>query len=234
MSSSFLRAEKIGMRFGGLQVLSDIDLEIGERSLTAIIGPNGAGKSTFLNVLTGVLRPTEGVVAFRGQVIGGLPLHRIARLGIARKFQIPSIFSSLTVVENLQVARWGSARTEWPEDELLEMIGLRDRRSVQGAELAHGEKQWLEIGMAIASSPTLLLLDEPTAGMTPQETADTAALIHRLNKKLAVIAVEHDISFVRALGADTLVLHQGRFFRQGPFAEIEADEAVRDVYLGRR
>ncbi|WP_235999577.1 ATP-binding cassette domain-containing protein [Bradyrhizobium uaiense] len=223
----------VSVKFGGLTALSDIDYSITSRSLACIIGPNGAGKSTFLNVLTGTLRPSIGSVAFRGRDIGGLALHRISRLGIARKFQIPSVFPSLSVAENMDVARWGAAR-EPDETDVLEMVGLSARRDVKAADLSHGEKQWLEIGMAIAASPKLLLLDEPTAGMTSQETQATAALLHRLKRHTAIIAVEHDISFVRALDTDTLVLHQGRLFRRGPFSEIEADEAVRDVYLGRR
>jgi ABC-type uncharacterized transport system ATPase subunit len=232
--TALLEARDIGVRFGGLDALSGINFKIEEASLACIIGPNGAGKSTFLNVLTGTQRPTSGTVLFRGETISGLPLHRIARAGIARKFQIPSIFQSMTVADNLEVARRGATADASPDGDIIEIIGLSRKRHVLAGELPHGEKQWLEIGMAISARPSLLLLDEPTAGMTPQETQATAALIHRLKSRLAIIAVEHDISFVRALDADTLVLHQGRFFRHGPFSEIEADEAVRAVYLGKR
>ncbi len=232
--TAFLEARDIGVRFGGLDALSGISFSIAERSLACIIGPNGAGKSTLLNVLTGTQKPTAGSVLFRGNPISGLPLHRIARAGIARKFQIPSVFPSMSVADNLDIARRGTGSAPALEGDVIELIGLSAKRGVKAGELPHGEKQWLEIGMAIATGPSLLLLDEPTAGMTPQETQATARLIHRLQARLAIIAVEHDISFVRALDADTLVLHQGRFFRRGPFAEIEADPAVRDVYLGRR
>ncbi len=232
--TALLEAKDIGVRFGGLDALSGISFSITERSLACIIGPNGAGKSTFLNVLTGTQKPTAGSVLFRGNPISGLPLHRIARAGIARKFQIPSVFPSMSVADNLDIARRGTGSAPALEGDVIELIGLSAKREVKAGELPHGEKQWLEIGMAIATGPSLLLLDEPTAGMTPQETQATARLIHRLQARLAIIAVEHDISFVRALDADTLVLHQGRFFRRGPFAEIEADPAVRDVYLGRR
>lgn len=232
--TAFLEARDISVRFGGLNALSEINFSIDEKSLACIIGPNGAGKSTFLNVLTGTQRPTTGSVSFRGRAISGLPLHRIARAGIARKFQIPSIFPSMTIADNLAVAHWGAGGGASLDGDVIDLIGLAAKRNVKAGELPHGEKQWLEIGMAIAAQPSLLLLDEPTAGMTPQETLATAALIHRLKERLAIIAVEHDISFVRALDADTLVLHQGRFFRRGPFSEIEADEAVRDVYLGKR
>ena len=233
MMQALLQASDVGMRFGGLTVLDGVDFDIQPRQIACIIGPNGAGKSTFLNVLTGTLRPTTGTVMFRGQNIAGLPLYQIARLGIARKFQIPSVFLSLTVLENLHVACWGVPEAREPK-EVLGLIGLTDRSSVIASVLSHGQKQWLEIGMALATKPDLLLLDEPTAGMTPPETLATAELLLRLKGQFSIVTVEHDIRFVRALDCDTLVLHQGRFLRRGPFREIEADEMVRDVYLGRR
>lgn len=234
MSDVLLQAENVGIRFGGLQALEALNLTVRDKELCCIIGPNGAGKSTFLNVLTGTLRPTSGSVRFLGRDIAGLPLHRIARLGIARKFQIPSIFPSLSVEDNLKVARWGVPSPVRPVGELLELVALGDRAATLAGELAHGQKQWLEIGMALAIEPRLLLLDEPTAGMTPQETLATAEMLLRLKGEFSIVAVEHDIRFVRALNCETLVLHQGRRLRSGPFHDIETDEMVRDVYLGRR
>jgi branched-chain amino acid transport system ATP-binding protein len=234
MSDVLLQAENVGIRFGGLQALEGLNLTVRDKELCCIIGPNGAGKSTFLNVLTGTLRPTSGSVHFLGHDIAGLPLHRIARLGIARKFQIPSVFPSLSVEDNLKVARWGAPSPVRPISELLELVVLTNRAGVLAGELAHGQKQWLEIGMALAIEPRLLLLDEPTAGMTPQETLATAEMLLRLKGEFSIVAVEHDIRFVRALNCETLVLHQGRRLRSGPFHDIEADEMVRDVYLGRR
>ncbi|PSJ63082.1 ATP-binding cassette domain-containing protein [Pseudaminobacter soli (ex Li et al. 2025)] len=234
MSQALLKASGIGVRFGGLKALDGIDYAVGERELSCIIGPNGAGKSTFLNVLTGTLRPSQGSVLFAGTSITGLGLNRIARLGVARKFQIPSVFPSLSVEENLDVARWGTASAARSTKELLELVQLDRVAGKLAGELAHGQKQWLEIGMAIAIGPKLLLLDEPTAGMTPQETLATAELLLRLKGEFSIVAVEHDIRFVRALDCETLVLHQGRKLRSGPFREIEADETVRNVYLGRR
>lgn len=234
MSDVLLQAENVGIRFGGLQALEALNLTVRDKELCCIIGPNGAGKSTFLNVLTGTLRPTSGSVRFLGHDIAGLPLHRIARLGIARKFQIPSIFPSLSVEDNLKVARWGVPSPVRPVGELLELVALGNRASTLAGELAHGQKQWLEIGMALAIEPRLLLLDEPTAGMTPQETLATAEMLLRLKGEFSIVAVEHDIRFVRALNCETLVLHQGRRLRSGPFHDIETDEMVRDVYLGRR
>ena len=234
MSDVLLHAENVGIRFGGLQALEALNLTVRDKELCCIIGPNGAGKSTFLNVLTGTLRPTSGSVRFLGHDIAGLPLHRIARLGIARKFQIPSIFPSLSVEDNLKVARWGVPSPVRPLSELLELVALTNRAATLAGELAHGQKQWLEIGMALAIEPRLLLLDEPTAGMTPQETLATAEMLLRLKGEFSIVAVEHDIRFVRALNCETLVLHQGRRLRSGPFHDIETDEMVRDVYLGRR
>ncbi|RWC76269.1 MULTISPECIES: ATP-binding cassette domain-containing protein [unclassified Mesorhizobium] len=234
MSDVLLQAENVGIRFGGLQALEGLNLTVRDKELCCIIGPNGAGKSTFLNVLTGTLRPTSGSVRFLGHDIAGLPLHRIARLGIARKFQIPSVFPSLSVEDNLKVARWGAPSPARPIGELMELVALTNRAARLAGELAHGQKQWLEIGMALAIEPRLLLLDEPTAGMTPQETLATAEMLLRLKGEFSIVAVEHDIRFVRALNCETLVLHQGRRLRSGPFHDIEADEMVRDVYLGRR
>ncbi|UVK54266.1 ATP-binding cassette domain-containing protein [Mesorhizobium sp. AR02] len=234
MSYVLLQAENVGIRFGGLQALEGLNLTVRDKELCCIIGPNGAGKSTFLNVLTGTLRPTSGSVRFLGHDIAGLPLHRIARLGIARKFQIPSVFPSLSVEDNLKVARWGAPSPVRPVGELLELVALGNRATTLAGELAHGQKQWLEIGMALAIEPRLLLLDEPTAGMTPQETLATAEMLLRLKGEFSIVAVEHDIRFVRALNCETLVLHQGRRLRGGPFHDIETDEMVRDVYLGRR
>ncbi|AZO56127.1 MULTISPECIES: ATP-binding cassette domain-containing protein [unclassified Mesorhizobium] len=234
MSDVLLQAENVGIRFGGLQALEGLNLTVRDKELCCIIGPNGAGKSTFLNLLTGTLRPTSGSVRFLGHDIAGLPLHRIARLGIARKFQIPSVFPSLSVEDNLKVARWGAPSPARPIGELMELVALTNRAATLAGELAHGQKQWLEIGMALAIEPRLLLLDEPTAGMTPQETLATAEMLLHLKGEFSIVAVEHDIRFVRALNCQTLVLHQGRRLRSGPFHDIEADEMVRDVYLGRR
>ncbi|RUT85351.1 ATP-binding cassette domain-containing protein [Mesorhizobium sp. M7A.T.Ca.US.000.02.2.1] len=234
MSDILLQAENVGIRFGGLQALEALNLTVRDKELCCIIGPNGAGKSTFLNVLTGTLRPTSGSVRFLGHDSAGLPLHRIARLGIARKFQIPSVFPNLSVEDNLKVARWGAPSPVRPVGELLELVALGNRAATLAGELAHGQKQWLEIGMALAIEPRLLLLDEPTAGMTPQETLATAQMLLRLKGEFSIVAVEHDIRFVRALNCETLVLHQGRRLRSGPFHDIESDEMVRDVYLGRR
>jgi ABC-type uncharacterized transport system ATPase subunit len=233
--SSLLEARDITVRFGGVRAVSGVTFTAAANALYCIIGPNGAGKSTFLNVLTGTLRPNSGQVRFAGRDITGLPPHRIAKAGIARKFQAPSLFTSLSVWDNLCVAGCTEQPTPGRKTfaQILRQIGMQQRAHVLVGELAHGEKQWLEIGMAMALCPKLLLLDEPTAGMTPEETLQTAALLQTLRAECTVVAVEHDLRFVRAMNCNTLVLHQGQVLRSGTFADIEADELVRDVYLGR-
>jgi ABC-type uncharacterized transport system ATPase subunit len=204
--------------------------------LRCIIGPNGAGKSTVFNMLAGSIRPTSGDILFQGRSIVGRAIQEFARLGIARKFQVPSLFGSLTVRENLDVAmQRGPQGHERGEriDRALEMLELVDRQDMRAGDLAHGQKQWLEIGMALMTQPRLLLLDEPTAGMGPEETQRTARLLLGL-KGQTTIVIEHDMNFVRALACPTLVMHQGKIIAEGCFEEIERSELVRDVYLGRQ
>ncbi|MDE0342392.1 MAG: ATP-binding cassette domain-containing protein [Deltaproteobacteria bacterium] len=235
-SEVLLAGSNLTKRFEGVMAVDDISLAIAPRELQCIIGPNGAGKSTLFNILGGVIRPDAGDIIFEGVSLSGLPLHGFARRGIARKFQIPSVFESLTVAQNLETAvlRPGlTAEHARRVTAMLNLIGQTSIRDQAAGSLAHGHKQWLEIGMALMSEPRLLLLDEPTAGMTPDETRETAALVRRLAQTTAVMAIEHDMSFVRALGCRTIVMHHGRAIAEGTFAEIEEDALVRDVYLGR-
>jgi ABC-type uncharacterized transport system ATPase subunit len=236
VSVPLLCADDLQIRFGGVVVLRGVSLTLERGELCCIIGPNGAGKSTLFNMLAGTLRPAHGAIRFEGNNIVGLPIHRFARLGIVRKFQVPSLFESLTVRDNLEVARRG---IEAPQraariDELIDLLGLSDRAGLRAAELAHGHKQWLEIGMALMVGPKLLLLDEPTAGMTAEETLATANLLLRLRGRTAIIVIEHDMRFVRAVDSRTMVLHQGRIIADGPFGEIERNATVREIYLGRQ
>jgi ABC-type uncharacterized transport system ATPase subunit len=232
-----LSARGLVARFGGLQAVRGVDLVLEPGELRCIIGPNGAGKSTLFNMLAGTLRPTEGSILYCGQEVVGLPIHRFARLGIARKFQVPSLFPDMTVLENLMVAEHpgipAGERTERTE-RMMARLGLEREAAARAGALAHGQKQWLEIGMALMAEPKLLLLDEPTAGMTIDETLRTAELLRGFSGRLTTVVIEHDMRFVRALGCRTTVMHQGRIIADGAFEEIEGDALVRDVYLGRR
>ena len=236
MAEPLLAAEGLTKRFGGLAAVSDVSLAIGEDELVCVIGPNGAGKSTLLNMLCGAMRPTTGRIHFEGRDVVGLAPHAFARLGIARKFQVPSVFNSMTVRDNIEVAglRPGIARAGAVSvDEVLALIDLEPRADAIATTLAHGQRQWLEIGMALMAGPKLLLVDEPTAGMTPAETENTAELLLGLLGRFAIIAIEHDMRFVRALRSRVVVMHQGRILRQGSFEQLERDEEIREVYLGR-
>lgn len=237
MTPELLQASDLTMTFGGISAVRGVSIRIEAGDLRCIIGPNGAGKSTVFNMLAGSIRPTGGNILFEGRSIVGRAVHEFARLGIARKFQVPSLFGSLTVRENLDVAmQRGPQGRERGEriDRTLELLELTDRQAMRAGDLAHGQKQWLEIGMALMTQPRLLLLDEPTAGMGPEETQRTARLLLGIKGQTTIIAIEHDMHFVRALACPTLVMHQGRIVAEGSFEEIERSELVRDVYLGRQ
>jgi len=225
--SGALQTTGLTRRFGGLTAVEDVTLTFPAGETTCVIGPNGAGKSTLLNMICGAIPPSAGSITFDGRRIHGLSRHAIARLGISRKFQVPSFFRSLTVAENLSVAGQGDLEA------VLDRIGLTDERDTQAAVLAHGQTQWLEIGMALIRRPRLLLLDEPTAGLSPEETQAVARLILSLKGQTTAIVIDHDMHFVRALSARTVVMHQGRLVAEGDFARIERDPMVRDIYLGR-
>ena len=232
--TQLLQAIGLTKRFGGVVATNDVSISIAPLEIKCIIGANGAGKSTLFNILCGALAPDSGTVTFDGKSLLGLPLHQFARTGIARKFQMPSVFNSLTVAQNLETACRGKIKDlRQRVDAMLERIEQSHLRHDLAGNLAHGHKQWLEIGMALMSAPRLLLLDEPTAGMTPEETQKTADLIKELARDTAVMAIEHDMSFVRALACHTYVMHQGTLIVEGRFADIEQNELVRDVYLGR-
>jgi ABC-type uncharacterized transport system ATPase subunit len=238
---SLLVLRAVSVRFNGLTVLENLDLSFGEQPMNVLIGPNGAGKTTVLNVLSGAVKPVAGTVRLDGEdLTGAAPLH-FAREGIVRKFQVPTVFAGLTVAENLRVAssaprprRYGSAasRADRVRD-LAAILRLDHRIGDLAADLSHGERQWLEMGMAFVSEPRFLLLDEPAAGLGPGETQHTADLIRLMSEQCCVIAVEHDMEFVRALGGEVTVLHHGDVLARGEYAEIESDDRVRDVYLGR-
>jgi urea transport system ATP-binding protein len=214
--------------------------------MRAIIGPNGAGKTTMMDVITGKTRPTEGGALFEGvHDLTALDEAAIAQLGIGRKFQTPTVFDMHTVEDNLLLALKADRRTLQTLfsrrtaserdriDALLERTRLKDQRARKAAELSHGQKQWLEIGMLLAQEPKLLLVDEPAAGMTDQETADTADLLREIAQDRSVIVVEHDMSFVRDLDVKVTVLHEGSVLAEGSLDAVSANERVIEVYLGR-
>ena len=237
MTDALMQAEDLHMRFGGITAVSGVSLTLERGEIRCIIGPNGAGKSTLFNMLAGTQRPISGSIRFEDRDLIGLPLHKFAALGIARKFQVPSLFSTMSVYDNLVVARragGGSGDEATHVGRMLETLGLAGDADILATELPHGQKQWLEIGMALMSSPKLLLLDEPTAGMTSDETRRTVDLIAGLGDAMTIVVIEHDMNFVRALACPTTVMHQGRVIASGPFSDIERDHTVRDVYLGRQ
>jgi len=245
---NILETKDLTKKFGGLTAVDQVSLKLGQGELRCIIGPNGCGKSTLFNVITGYYKPTAGKTFFLGQEISGKPVHVISRLGIGRKFQVPGIFDQLTVYENICVPFFssrgsslltGPSRGSRYHQEIinfLEKIGLVDKVEDLAMNLAHGEKQWLEIGMVLASKPKLMLLDEPTAGMTVGETQKTADLIKAISKStsISILVIEHDISFVREIASRITVMYKGSIFKEGSYDEIQADEEIRDIYLGRR
>jgi len=217
--------------FGAFKAVRDVTENFAPGEIATIIGPNGAGKSTLLNMICGTLPLSSGAITFGGKTVSGQSGDKIARLGIARKFQVPSVFGSLTVHENLMVS---AVRGDLDVIErTLEIVGLTNDRNVRSADLPHGKKQWLEIGMALSMKPKVLLLDEPTAGLSVEETKATARFLTTLKGQVTVIVIEHDMAFVRDLGARTIVLHHGAVIASGHYADIEENELVRDVYLGR-
>lgn len=206
--------------------------------MRCVIGPNGAGKTTFISMISGHVRPSAGRIRFKGTDITRFPVERRARLGVCRKFQTPSLFLNLTVVENIELAVLATRRPRMERRrriaEVLESIRLEDLREQTVNALTHGQRQWLEVGLLVAKDSELLLLDEPTAGMTAEETRATGTLVQNLVRQagLSVIIIEHDIKFVRDLTAPVTVLHQGRVLCEGDFATISEDPRVRDIYLG--
>jgi ABC-type uncharacterized transport system ATPase subunit len=236
--AELLRTEGLTKLFRGLVANRDINWSIYPGEIRCIIGPNGAGKTTFISMISGHEQPTAGRIFYAGKDITGLPVFRIARMGILRKFQTPTVFQQLSVFENVELA---VLATPLPPSErkgrimrTLRQVRLDDLVDELVVTLSHGQRQWLEIGMLLASDARLVLLDEPTAGMTAEETRSTGELISRLVQELGLSAViiEHDISFIRDLRAPVTVLHLGQILAQGSFTEIERNPDVRAVYLG--
>ncbi|MBS78551.1 MAG: ABC transporter ATP-binding protein [Variovorax sp.] len=242
---AILETRGLTKRFGQFTANEDIGVSFPRGQLTAIIGPNGAGKSTFFNMVSGAFAPSAGEIRFDGRDITGLAQHRFAHLGIAKSFQVTNLFPDLTVLENVRVAvqaldsgfdcwRPRAARRDWIEkaERLLERVQLQDKRGFRAERLSHGEQRALEIAVALASDPKLLLLDEPTAGMSPEETRSVMDLILALVAERTVALVEHKMKLIMGVSDRIVVLHQGRLLAQGSPAEIRANEDVQRVYLG--
>jgi urea transport system ATP-binding protein len=241
-----LYLEDVSVSFDGFKAINRLSLDIAPGELRCIIGPNGAGKTTMMDIITGKTRPDAGSVFFGSTI--DLLRHteaEIAQLGIGRKFQKPTVFEQLTVFENLELAlkthkgvaqslRYRrSAAHDQRLCEVLETIALQDSLARQAGKLSHGQKQWLEIGMLLVQDPQLLLLDEPVAGMTDQETERTAELFLRLKGQHSLIVVEHDMAFIKAIAQTVTVLCDGAVLAQGPLSQVQADPRVIEVYLGR-
>jgi branched-chain amino acid transport system ATP-binding protein len=246
-SQVILRTNGVSKSFGKFKALTNVSAEFHRGAITSIIGPNGAGKSTYFNVLSGAFPPSAGKVEFEGRDVTNVPQHKFAHMGIAKSFQITNVFPLLSTRENVRVGlqafvsrfdMW-RPRAKLPglverADELLSLVGLWDRRERLAKELAHGEQRALEIGMALAANPRLLLLDEPTAGMSPEETRVMMDLIVKLAKERTVILVEHKMKLVMGISDRILVLHHGELLAQGTPTEVRQNDQVKRVYLGQR
>lgn len=244
MSKPILEIEHVTVSFDGFKALNNLNFSMSEGELRVIIGPNGAGKTTFLDVITGKVQPTLGIARFKGHNLSKRSEHAIARLGIGRKFQTPRVYLNLTPRENLELSCNRSKnvvsmlfRKPPPAERrtvggLLETIGLDHKADIPAALLSHGEKQWLEIGMLVAQSPDLLLVDEPVAGLTDEETTKTGELLLSLAESHSIIVIEHDMEFVRQIARQVTVLHEGSVLCEGTMDEVQNDPRVIEVYLG--
>ncbi|MDQ0115991.1 urea ABC transporter ATP-binding protein UrtD [Paenibacillus harenae] len=245
--SVILQCDDVTVEFDGFKAIQGMNLKLEKGELRFLIGPNGAGKTTMLDVICGKVRPSSGKVTFDGKVdITRKKEHQIAGLGIGRKFQAPSIFPSMTVHENLEIAMrqkrtvFATMFAKMGDDERsridhqLGMIGLRSKASWRAGGLSHGEKQWLEIGMMLLQEPEILLLDEPVAGMTDKETDKTGELLHEIAQLRSIVVVEHDMEFVRNFASKVTVMHEGKLLKEGSMDEVQGDDRVAEVYLGKR
>jgi urea transport system ATP-binding protein len=243
---ALLRLDGVTVSFDGFKALNALSLVLEPGEMRAVIGPNGAGKTTMMDVITGKTKPDTGRIVFGGDIdLTGLDEPAIARLGIGRKFQRPTVFEPLSVRDNVLLAldgdrspRFALWARETPDerarlDEILTTIRLDAERDRAAAELSHGQKQWLEIGMLLAQDPKLLLVDEPVAGMTDAETGATAELLREINSTRSVVVVEHDMAFVRSLGSRVTVLHEGSVLAEGSIDHMQNHPRVIEVYLGR-
>jgi len=246
MNAKILETENVTVSFDGFKALNQLNFSMDMGELRVVIGPNGAGKTTFLDVITGKVQPTVGRVLFKGKNLRSLPEYQIARLGIGRKFQTPRIYLNLTPRENLEITsnrnkNAFSTLFERPHAAekksikgLLETIGLTPKADILAKLLSHGEKQRLEIGMLVAQSPDLLLVDEPVAGLTDEETYNIGELLLALAQSHSILVIEHDMEFVRQIARRVTVLHEGSVLCEGSFEEVQNHSRVIEVYLGQQ
>ncbi|MEP2530162.1 urea ABC transporter ATP-binding protein UrtD [Shimia sp.] len=245
--STLLEVSGVSVSFDGFRAINNLSFQIGSAEMRAIIGPNGAGKTTFMDIVTGKTKPDEGRVIWGEKSVSLLKMSeaKIARAGVGRKFQRPTVFEDQTVFDNLLLAlkkdrnpfsvlfyKRGPSDTQKVHD-LADQIGLSDQLPRKSGELSHGQKQWLEIGMLLAQDPQLLLVDEPAAGMTPEEREHTTSILVEAAKTRAVVVVEHDMEFVRRLNCRVTVLHEGAVLAEGSLDHVTSNQEVIDVYLGR-
>lgn len=246
--STILETKSLWKNFGSLSAVAGVDLRFKKKELTAVIGPNGAGKTTLFNLITGKLRPSQGAIYFQGKEITGLKPHRIARIGIGRIFQITNLFPELTAYENIRVAvlarlketrrmltldrKLSKANAE--TEKIIELIGLSGKKDTPCGVLSHGDQRLMEVGVALAIEPTLLLLDEPTGGMGPEETDEMVRFIKVLNDEqdISILLVEHDMNVVFSVSERIVVMHQGAVIADGRPDEIRENQKVREAYLG--
>jgi urea transport system ATP-binding protein len=243
--AALLEVTGLTTKVSGFTILNGLDLSVEEHELRVLLGPNGAGKTTLIAMITGQFKPFSGTIRFAGQDITGWAPDAVFQAGISRKFQVPNMYETLSVFDNVMVSLSGRRRVFatllqvlraaerdriW---DILEFVGLADKANDPADTLSHGERQWLELGMLIASDPKLLLLDEPTTGMTESDKHRTAELIHEIAKSHTVLLVEHDMHIVRQIGKRVTVLHQGQRLAEGPLAEVMSNDLVRQVYLGK-
>jgi len=241
--TTLLELRGVSVSFDGFLALNDLNLSLQPGELRAVIGPNGAGKTTFLDVITGKVRPTQGDVFFRGRSLVGTSEHRIARLGIGRKFQTPRVYQNLTARRNLELAvshrspfdllfRRLDGSSQDRVAHLLKVVGLAPQAQQLAGGLSHGQKQWLEIAMLLAQNPDLLLVDEPVAGLSDEETERTGELLRSLAGDHTVLVIEHDMEFIRNLDSPVTVLHEGHVLCEGSMEAVQSDPRVIEVYLG--
>ena len=246
MHGSIIYLEEVTVAYDGFKALRGLTFFMDYQELRVVIGPNGAGKTTLLDVISGKVKPISGRVIFgKGTDLLQMREYDIVRLGVARKFQTPALFPQLSVSENLELSLrqergvFATLLASLSRDQVdtiastLDIIGLADKAAAKAASLSHGEKQWLELGMAIVQDPALLLVDEPVAGMTPEETEKTGTLLQHIAKDRAVLVIEHDMEFVRQIAKKITVLHEGRVLCEGAVEQVQSDPRVREIYLGR-